>query len=71
MAFYEIRTSITRHRTSLISFAEFPNDLTAILAARDLARKGETIEVWRDTVLVYRSGSSIHWHGTPPPKRKT
>ena len=69
MAFYEIRTSITRHRTSLISIAEFPDDLTAILAARDLARKGETIEVWRDTTLVYRSGSSVHMP-SPPPKRK-
>lgn len=66
MAFYEIRTSITRHRTSLISLAEFPDDLTAILAARDLARKGETIEVWRDTTLVYRSGSSVHFIGTTP-----
>ena len=69
MAFYEIRTSITRHRTSLISMAEFPDDLTAILAARDLARKGETIEVWRDSTLVYRSGSSVHGPSLPP-KRK-
>ena len=68
MAFYELRTSISRHRTSLISFAEFPNDLTAILAARDLARRGETIEVWRESVLVYRSGSPVHFQ--PPPKRK-
>jgi hypothetical protein len=61
MAFYEIRSSITRHRTSLVSLAEFPNDLTAILAARDLVRQGETIEVWRETVLVYRSGAPVNW----------
>jgi hypothetical protein len=61
MAFYEIRTLITRQRTSLVSFAEFPNDLAAILAARDLARRGETIEVWREATLVYRSGSAVRW----------
>ena len=69
MSFYEIRTSITRHRTSLISMAEFSDDLTAILAARELARKGETIEVWRDKTLVYRSGSSVHFIGTPSPRQ--
>ena len=65
MAFYEIRTLITRKRTSLVSFAEFPNDLTAILAARDLARKGETVEVWREAVLVYRSGSAVQYWNDP------
>ena len=61
MAFYEIRTLITRQRTSLVSLGEFPNDLSAILAARDLARNGETVEVWRETTLVYRSGSAVRW----------
>ena len=61
MAFYEIRTLITRQRTSLVSLAEFADDLTAILAARDLARKDETIEVWREKTLVYRSGSVVNW----------
>jgi hypothetical protein len=60
MAFYEIRTLIGRNRTSLVSFAEFSNDLAAILAARDLARQGEMVEVWRDLTLVYRSGSTVH-----------
>lgn len=59
MAFYEIRTLIARNRTSLVSFAEFANDLAAILAARDLARQDETVEVWRETTLVYRSGSAV------------
>ena len=66
MAFYEIRTLITRQRTSLVSLAEFADDLTAIMAARDLVRKDETIEVWRETTLVYRSGSVVNW--TLPPK---
>ena len=37
-------------------FAQCPNDLTAILVARDALRKGETVEVWRDDRLVYRIG---------------
>jgi hypothetical protein len=69
MAFYEIRTSITRHRTSLISMAEFPDDLTAILTARDLARKGETVEVWRESTLVYRSSATVHAPPLPPRRK--
>lgn len=74
MAFYEIRTLITLQRTSLVSLAEFANDLCAILAARDMAREGETIEVWRETTLVYRSGSAVRWteagDGKPTPAEK-
>ena len=50
--------------------AEFPDDLTAILAARELARKGETVEVWRESTLVYRSGSSVHAPSLPPKRKK-
>jgi hypothetical protein len=50
--------------------AEFPNDLTAIMAARDLAREGETIEVWRETTLVYRSGSAVRWDAAADGKKK-
>ena len=70
MAFYEIRTLITRQRTSLVSLAEFADDLSAILAARDLARKDETIEVWRGATLVYRSGSVVNWTLPPESKKK-
>lgn len=63
MAFYEIRTMLTRHRTSLISFAELPGDLAAILAARKLLRMGETLEVWRGETLVYRTGPDLRWRG--------
>jgi len=68
MAFYEIRTLITRQRTSLISFGEFPNDLTAMQAARALARRGETVEVWRGDVLVYRCVATVI--GARPAPRK-
>jgi hypothetical protein len=61
MALYEIRTLITRHRTSLISFGDFPGDLAAILAARELMRRGETLEVWRGETLVYRIGPTVDW----------
>ena len=59
MALYEIRTLITRHRTSLISYADFPSDLSAILAARKLMRRGETMEVWRGETLIYRIGPPL------------
>ena len=36
MALYEIRTRIGRGRVSLISYGDFPNDLAAIPAAREL-----------------------------------
>jgi transposase len=44
MALYEIRTLITRDRTSLIAFGDFEVDLTAILAAHQLLRRRETVE---------------------------
>ncbi|HKU65262.1 MAG TPA: hypothetical protein VJQ06_09400 [Rhizomicrobium sp.] len=70
MAFYEIRTLITRHRTSLISFAEFPSDLSAILAARQLLRRGETLEVWRGETLVYRIGPPLQEAPAPKARRQ-
>jgi hypothetical protein len=35
--------------------AEYPDDVTAIMAARKFLRDGETVEVWRDGTLVYRT----------------
>ena len=55
MALYEIRTLKTHRRTSLLSRAEYPDDISAILAARDFVRKGETVEVWREDKLIYRT----------------
>lgn len=51
---YEIRTFEQRRRSSLIMFAQCPNDLTAILVARDYTRRGQAVEVWRGERLVYR-----------------
>lgn len=59
MALYEIRTRIGRGRASLISYGDFPNDLAAILAARELMRRGEAIDIWRGESLVYRTGPTI------------
>ena len=56
MAHCEIRTLITRKRTSLISYGEFESDLVAILAARTLLLKSEALELWRGQTLVYCSG---------------
>jgi len=56
MVLYEIRTLKSRHRTSLIAFGDFKNDLAAILAARGFLRRRETVEVWRGDVLVFRTG---------------
>jgi hypothetical protein len=57
MSLYEIRTLITPRRTSLISYGEFESDLHAIMAARQLLRRNETLEVWRGQTLVYRIGA--------------
>jgi hypothetical protein len=62
---YEIRTLITRRRTSLVSYGEFESDLHAILAARQLLRKEEALEVWRGETLVYRTGAPLD----PPPQK--
>ena len=59
MALYEIRTRIGRVRASLISYGDFPNDMAAILAARELMRRGEAIDIWRGESLVYRTGPTI------------
>jgi hypothetical protein len=40
----------------LIMFAQCPNDLAAILVARDATRPGQAVEVWRGDRLVYRVG---------------
>ena len=61
MALYEIRTMLSRHRTSLVSYGEFASDLSAILGARDLLRAGETVEVWRGDVLVFRTVPNSDW----------
>ena len=59
MALYEIRTLKTRQRVSLISYGDFASDLAAILAARQLARRGEAFEVWRAEKLIYRTAPSV------------
>jgi hypothetical protein len=38
-------------------FALCPNDLTAIVLARDFIRRGQEIEVWQGERLVYRVGA--------------
>lgn len=68
MALYEIRTLITRKRTSLISYGEFESDLVAILAARTLLRGGEALELWRGPTLVYRSGLPLELTVSKAPK---
>jgi hypothetical protein len=55
VAVYEIRTLKGRHSASLVMVAEYPNDVTAIIEAREFLRNGETIEVWREQTLVYRT----------------
>ena len=60
MALHEIRTLITRDRTSRIAFGDFENDLTAISAARQLLRRRETVEVWRGDDLIFRTGPVNH-----------
>jgi len=51
---YEIRTYKNRHHASLTMIAECPNDIVAIVMARNFIRKGEGVEVWRDDSIVYR-----------------
>jgi hypothetical protein len=36
---------------SLVMAAEYPNDVTAIIEARQFLRNGETIEIWREGTL--------------------
>ena len=54
---YEIRTFEHRRHSSLIMFALCPNDLTAIVIARDFIRRGQDMEVWQGERLVYRVGA--------------
>jgi hypothetical protein len=35
--------------------AEYPDDVVAIIAAREFLRDSETIEVWRGGTLIYRT----------------
>jgi len=51
---YEIRTYKHQHRASLTMIATCPNDIVAIVMARDFVRKGEGLEVSRDDLIVYR-----------------
>jgi hypothetical protein len=57
VAIYEIRTLKTRQSASLVMMVEYPNDVAAIIEAREFIRSGETIEVWREGTLVYRTVS--------------
>jgi hypothetical protein len=51
---YEIRTYKHQRHASLTMIATCPNDIVAIVMARNFARKGEGLEVWRDDLIVYR-----------------
>src|SRR5205823_4724457 len=53
---YEIRTFARRWRSSLIMQVQCPNDLAAIMVARDFTPKGQAVEVWRDERLIYHTG---------------
>ena len=68
MALYEIRTMLTQHRTSLVSYGDFSSELAAIMAANDMVRPGEGVEVWRDDKLIYRAGRNVvsQWTGMHP-----
>jgi hypothetical protein len=68
VAVYEIRTLKSRRRTSMIAMVDCANDLEAIMRARELHRKGEAIEVWREGTLVYRTTSRME-HNEPRPKQ--
>lgn len=63
MALYEIRTMLPQHRTSLVSYGDFQGDAAAILAACDMVRPGESVEVRRGEKLVYRTGLRIPLSG--------
>jgi hypothetical protein len=67
VALYEIRTFTSRHTVSLVTMAIYANDMVAIVAAREFLRKGETVEVWRDDTLVYRTAPRLEYR---EPKRR-
>jgi len=71
VAVYEIRTLKSRHRTSLIAMVDCENDLAAIVAARELHRKDEAIEVWREGTLVYRTASRMEHSQSRPKHRRS
>jgi two-component sensor histidine kinase len=39
--------------------ADYPNDVTAIAEAHEFLRNGETIEVWREGTMIYRTSPRI------------
>lgn len=63
MALYEIQTMLTRHRTSLVSYGDFLSDSGAIMAAHELVRPGEAVEVRRGDKLIYRAGPKMALDG--------
>jgi hypothetical protein len=56
---YEIRTLDGHGATSPVMVAEYPNDVVAIVEAREFLRHGETIEVWREGTLIYRTSARV------------
>jgi len=70
VAVYEIRTFTDVRRSSLIMYVDCPNDLAAILVAREVMRRGQAVEVWRDDRLVYRVGSRAESADPKPNKRE-
>jgi hypothetical protein len=55
MPVYEIRTVNARREPALIMVAEYIDAGTAIVASREYLRTGETIEIWCEGVLIYRT----------------
>ena len=65
MALYHIRTLNWSNQTSLVSNADLPDDLAAVAEAKQLLRRGETVEIWRGQKLVYRLGLGSASFETP------
>ena len=66
MALYEICTMLSGHRVSLISYGNFASDTAAILAARQLMRPGETLQIKCGEELIYRTGPVVRAGAAPP-----
>jgi hypothetical protein len=56
MALYHILTFKSGDHPSLVSNFDLEDDLSAVAQAKQLLRKGETLDVWRGEKLVYRMG---------------
>ncbi|HET7085926.1 MAG TPA: hypothetical protein VFI23_14210 [Rhizomicrobium sp.] len=67
---YEIRTFERRWHSSLIMLVQCPNDLAAIMVARDFTPRGQAVEVWRDDRLIYHTGLRPVRVEDIPPKPK-